>query len=456
MKYITIALLILTSATAAMAQQQNTFIEFNAGYSIHDVNVKVKTGDRKLGGGLILYGGFGHYFSDHWGVTAGAKLITAKTTTELNFSDRVTQVADPQLLLDNEYKDLDIYYTNSKEKTTESVIYLPVGVAFRQMMGSKLSLEARLTAEPGFVMRQKYETVSGEINVVNSYINTFDGVDVKVENVSQLQEYGAGKAERFSGNADMKKFIFGMGASVGIVVPVLPRVALTANVYGSYSFTNQKNKNFPHVFDGERYVGLAQSELCSKIHPFTTGATVGVRVFVGREKQRIEPSEPIEIETPDPTQQQVVAQSDVVTDTITVDIRQIVDIASNEPAVKPAESSPVVVQQKLVDIEPITFDLGASQTAKDGDQIDQMAAIMKENPDMKFLIVGHTCNLGTVETNRIVGEKRAESLKNELIKRGVNPAQLSTESRWFKEPLVPNTSEANRKRNRRVEVIVIN
>ena len=460
MKHIAIAIIILSSAAAAMAQRQDTFLDFNAGYSIHDVNAKIKTGDKKLGGGLILYGGFGHFFSDHWGVTAGAKFLTAKTTTKINFSDNIAHVADNQVLLDDKSKNLDVSYDATKEQTKESVLYIPVGIAFRQMIGSKLSLEARLTAEPGFVMRQKYETVSGEINVVNSYINTFNGVDVRVDNVSDLTEYGAGNAGHFSGDADMKKFIFGTGASVGIVLPVAPRLALTANVYGSYSFTDQKNKDFPHVFDGEKYVGVAQSALCSKIHPFTTGVSVGVRVFLGKDKPQLPPDEPTTPETPEQPQ---VAEVEVVQDTVVADIRDIVGIGDNEPTKEPEQvvvedPAKVLAQRKeavrkmLVDIEPITFELGKTQSDKDREKIDQIAAIMKENPDMKFLVVGHTCNLGSLQVNRTVGQKRADSLKDELLKRDVNAGQLSTESRWYKEPLVPNTSEANRKRNRRVEV----
>ena len=140
MKHIAIAIIILSSAAAAMAQRQDTFLDFNAGYSIHDVNAKIKTGDKKLGGGLILYGGFGHFFSDHWGVTAGAKFLTAKTTTKINFSDNIAHVADNQVLLDDKSKNLDVSYDATKEQTKESVLYIPVGIAFRQMIGSKLSL----------------------------------------------------------------------------------------------------------------------------------------------------------------------------------------------------------------------------------------------------------------------------------------------------------------------------
>ncbi|MBO7440114.1 MAG: OmpA family protein [Bacteroidales bacterium] len=460
MKHITIAIMILISAAAVKAQRQDTFLDFNAGYSIHDVNAKIKTGDKKLGGGLILYGGFGHFFSDHWGVTAGAKFLTAKTTTKLNFSDHLSRVEDNQVLLDDKSKNLDVSYDATKEQTKESVLYIPVGIAFRQMIGSKLSLEARMTAEPGFVLTQKYETVSGEINVVNSYINKFNGVDVRVENVSQLSEYGAGNAGHFSGDADMKKFIFGTGASVGIVMPVAPRLALTANVYGSYTFTDQKNQDYPHVFDGVKYVGLAQSNLCSKIHPFTTGVSVGVRVFLGKDKEQpLPPDDNIEVQ---PTEPQV-AEVEVVKDTVTVDIRDIVGVGDNETKTEPEQpvvTEPVMtleqrleaVRKMLIDIEPITFELGKTQTAKDREKIDQIAAIMKENPDMKFLVVGHTCNIGSLQVNRTVGQQRANSLRDELLKRDVPASQLSIESRWYKEPLVPNTSEANRKRNRRVEV----
>lgn len=456
MKNLLLSSIFLLSATVAVAQRENTFVELNAGYNIHDVNTKISDGRKGLGGGLALYGGFGHYFSEHWGIAAGAKLITAKTTAKLNYTDPIDNFPDEQLLLDRKEKNISINYNNMKEKTSETLLFLPVGVMYRYNLGPKLSIEGRLTAEPGFVLKQKFKTNSNGINIANNYINTFNGVDVVVENVTELEGHGAGSQGKFSGNADMKKMLFATGLSAGVVYALSDRWALTGSVYGTYTFTDQKNKDYPHVFDGETYVGTAQSKLCTKIHPYTVGVTVGVRMFVGRDKNK-----PEEIETiPEPEDEVAVTDEPE----LVVEPEQVDTVAvNNEPAYQPTDTLDIVehkptkeeVQKQLDEIGAINFDLGSTQNDDESAKIDRLAELMKANPDKKFLITGHTCNLGSLATNRTVGQKRADGLKAELIKRDVNPDQLQTESRWYKQPLVPNTSEANRKKNRRAEVEVL-
>ncbi|MBP5504243.1 MAG: OmpA family protein [Bacteroidales bacterium] len=456
MKNLAIVTIIILSATATMAQRQNTFVELNAGYNIHDVNTKITDGKKGLGGGLALYGGFGHYFSEHWGITAGVKLITAKTNAKLDFSEPIGTLPDDQLLLDNKGKEVEVMFSNMKERTSETLLFLPVGLNYRYNFNPRLSFEGRLTAEPGFVLKQKYKTVSGDINLSNSYVNTFNGVDVVVENVTELEGHGAGSQGKFSGNADMKTMLFATGLSAGVVYALSDRWAITGSVYGTYTFTDQKNKDYPHVFDGETYVGTAQSKLCTKIHPYTVGVTVGVRMFVGRDKNK-----PEEIETiPEPEDEVAVTdEPELVVEPEKVDTV----VVNNEPVYQPTDTLDIVehkptkeeVQKQLDEIGAINFDLGSTQNDDESAKIDRLAELIKANPDKKFLITGHTCNLGSLATNRTVGQKRADGLKAELIKRDVNPDQLKTESRWYKQPLVPNTSEANRKKNRRAEVEVL-
>ena len=114
MKNLLLSSIFLLSATVAMAQRENTFVELNAGYNIHDVNTKISDGRKGLGGGVALYAGFGHYFSEHWGIAAGAKLITAKTTAKLNYTDPIDNFPDEQLLLDRKEKNISINYNNMK------------------------------------------------------------------------------------------------------------------------------------------------------------------------------------------------------------------------------------------------------------------------------------------------------------------------------------------------------
>ncbi|MDR2442001.1 MAG: OmpA family protein [Deltaproteobacteria bacterium] len=86
--------------------------------------------------------------------------------------------------------------------------------------------------------------------------------------------------------------------------------------------------------------------------------------------------------------------------------------------------------------------------------IQQAARILTNNPDILVALVGHTDNLGSDEYNYGLGLRRAQSVKRELIKNGVAAARLVEDSRGENEPLNPNSTSAQRYRNRRVEIHV--
>jgi len=103
----------------------------------------------------------------------------------------------------------------------------------------------------------------------------------------------------------------------------------------------------------------------------------------------------------------------------------------------------------------INFDLGESGnpdiTVVD-QTLDDVAKYLKEHPDYKLSIVGHTCDLGSDATNKRIGLARANTVKQEFIKRGIPASRLLTSTKASSQPLVPNTSDQNRSRNRRVEL----
>ena len=84
--------------------------------------------------------------------------------------------------------------------------------------------------------------------------------------------------------------------------------------------------------------------------------------------------------------------------------------------------------------------------------IDRLAYLMTNFPSINIICIGHTCDIGTVEQNKAVGLQRAKAFAQELIDRGVDESRIECQTKWFSEPLVPNTSEKNREINRRVEV----
>ena len=83
--------------------------------------------------------------------------------------------------------------------------------------------------------------------------------------------------------------------------------------------------------------------------------------------------------------------------------------------------------------------------------LNQIAEDMKENPEKIIMITGHTCDIGSYDANYKVALRRAGFAKQQLMQRGISADRIKTQSKAYLEPLVPNTSEDNRKINRRIE-----
>ena len=94
-----------------------------------------------------------------------------------------------------------------------------------------------------------------------------------------------------------------------------------------------------------------------------------------------------------------------------------------------------------------------SDNAKE--KLDIAAELMGDYPDLRLHFVGHTCDKGTHEANRRFGQQRAESARNYLASKGVDASRIEVSSKAELEPVVPNTSEENRRKNRRVQIIII-
>jgi outer membrane protein OmpA-like peptidoglycan-associated protein len=87
--------------------------------------------------------------------------------------------------------------------------------------------------------------------------------------------------------------------------------------------------------------------------------------------------------------------------------------------------------------------------------LDKIVALLQKYPKLDFFINGHTCDIGDEVTNYRMGMERAKSVQRYILDKGINKSRiLGVESKLHYEPLVPNTSEENRKKNRRVEIVI--
>jgi outer membrane protein OmpA-like peptidoglycan-associated protein len=86
--------------------------------------------------------------------------------------------------------------------------------------------------------------------------------------------------------------------------------------------------------------------------------------------------------------------------------------------------------------------------------LDRFAASLNENPTTRINIIGHTDNTGSDAINNPLSVNRAANTRDYLTARGVAPSRFAVDGRGSHEPIAPNNSEANRARNRRVEIFV--
>ena len=81
--------------------------------------------------------------------------------------------------------------------------------------------------------------------------------------------------------------------------------------------------------------------------------------------------------------------------------------------------------------------------------------ILQEVPYAKFEIAGHADSIGSEVYNQILSEKRAESVKDFLISRGVSKARITVMGYGESVPIASNDTEEGRAKNRRVEMNIM-
>ncbi len=105
-----------------------------------------------------------------------------------------------------------------------------------------------------------------------------------------------------------------------------------------------------------------------------------------------------------------------------------------------------------ISIPTIYFDFDSDKLKPEGTaELDKLADQLNAAKEYDIVIGGHTCNIGTEGYNMKLSEKRAQAVVKYLLKKGVNNAYVGSNNYGESKPAVPNTTIANKKKNRRAE-----
>ncbi|SDN76832.1 Outer membrane protein OmpA [Lutimaribacter pacificus] len=109
-------------------------------------------------------------------------------------------------------------------------------------------------------------------------------------------------------------------------------------------------------------------------------------------------------------------------------------------------------------LKDLEFATGSSELS-DGDyaSLAALGAFMRDNPQARIALVGHTDAVGALDGNIALSKRRAASVLERLAAvHGIPRERMEADGMGYLSPIAPNTTPEGREANRRVEVILLN
>jgi len=135
--------------------------------------------------------------------------------------------------------------------------------------------------------------------------------------------------------------------------------------------------------------------------------------------------------------------------TIIVDPKEAVDLVINRDISLSSKGQTIVLSHLIFEqgravINPNSFK-----------ELDELVAMMKENPKVEIQLEGHTDNVGNPESNLKLSQSRVDAVKKYITSKGINKKRVKTKAFGGSQPIATENTEEARAKNRRVEMRVL-
>jgi outer membrane protein OmpA-like peptidoglycan-associated protein len=449
------------------------YLVFDVGGGLHTLVYNVDGyGSKKPGAGLMVRGGYRYFFNENWGVGTELNFKTFQTTYTAKFNQTIPDAVDEE----GEKYEHRTYFNSMKEKQTQMVLSLPVAIYFQQRVNTKWKVGGGIGAIAQLELSNKYKINSGDLETRGFY-KRFNAELYGMEPHHFFTE------SDFSGDNE-KRTVFGALLEGNALYRITERLSLDLGVYFTFGFGYKNDDDSRYLYDPDcmeggsykaQYNGALGSLVVDRALPIAIGGMAGIRYQFGKIKKKPVPEKPIDkpVEKPDTNVVVDVPVKDTVPTVVVNDIPEQPVVEDTTPkdsipevVVPKKDTVPTVVVNEPVKKEDmdvaikkytrvnVNFGFNDSYIKARPDialMLDEIADVMKRFPNTKLHVTGHTCNIGSLEQNMTLGQRRAEAFRNELVKRGIDISRINCDSQAYLKPLYPNTTEANREKNRRVE-----
>jgi len=145
---------------------------------------------------------------------------------------------------------------------------------------------------------------------------------------------------------------------------------------------------------------------------------------------------------------------DVTTDQVVADRpNQMADSMAAKANAGEVDHEPLALERAT-----LYFNFKFNSAAVDDDATDYLnglAVALRDNQNLTIRLVGHTDNVGSEEFNMDLSIQRAQSLKNYLVRHGIDAYRVTVDGKGMTNPLYDNKTAQGREKNRRVELTIL-
>lgn len=117
----------------------------------------------------------------------------------------------------------------------------------------------------------------------------------------------------------------------------------------------------------------------------------------------------------------------------------------------------VVFDDTRSELNGVTFKAGSAELEESSFKVLDAAIVgLKKNPKARVEIEGHTSSEGDESFNQTLSAERAYSVRAYMIQKGIAESRVTATGYGSSQPKADNSTEAGRKKNRRIEIRVLN
>lgn len=137
-----------------------------------------------------------------------------------------------------------------------------------------------------------------------------------------------------------------------------------------------------------------------------------------------------------------------------LEIIKYVEITKEVEVVREVEVPKVIVEKIILSDSKQVLFANNSSILKVTKTLEYLLLELINAPELHVKVVGHADNIGSAHYNQQLSERRASSVANYLMTKGISKSRVTTEGKGATVPIVDNDDELGRAQNRRVEIII--